>query len=221
MGGKKYLAMNALDHIARRYNISLAGARSPIEIPDMDRIELAALFSDLGYKVGAEIGVERGFYSLELLRNNPGLRLYCVDYWTAYQGYREHVTQDKLDGLYADAAQRLEPYEAVLMRGKPSVERAKEFKDGSLDFVYIDANHDLPNVIADIAAWEPKVRVGGIVAGHDYCSRKGKGYSLHVIEAVNAWTQSYRIEPWFVIGRKDVHEGEKRDRPRSWMWVKA
>jgi hypothetical protein len=63
--------------------------------------------------------------------------------------------------------------------------------------------------------------VGGIVAGHDYCSRKGKGYSLHVIEAVNAWTQSYRIEPWFVIGRKDVHEGEKRDRPRSWMWVKA
>jgi predicted O-methyltransferase YrrM len=197
-----------LEHISKRYGVEL-NSRSPIEIPDMDRIELAVLFSDLGYKVGAEIGVERGFYSLDLLRNNPGLRLYCVDYWTAYQGYREHVTQEKLDGLYADAAQRLEPYDAVLMRGKPSVERSKEFKDGSLDFVYIDANHVAEAVTEDLTVWTPKVKSGGIVSGHDYRVFEHKPF-VQVVPAVNDFTRARGIDPWFITSG---------DRTPSFLWV--
>lgn len=41
--------------------------------------------------------------------------------------------------------------------------------DGPVDFVYIDAAHDYESVKADIAAWWPKVKPGGILAGHDYC----------------------------------------------------
>ena len=36
-----------------------------------------------------------------------------------------------------------------------------------LDFVYIDACHEYSAVKADIAAWYPKVRVGGVLGGHD------------------------------------------------------
>lgn len=49
-----------------------------------------------------------------------------------------------------------------------SVEAAKQFKDGSIDFVFIDAAHDYDSVIADITAWLPKVKKGGIIAGYDY-----------------------------------------------------
>lgn len=50
---------------------------------------------------------------------------------------------------------------------KTSVEASKDFADGSLDAVYIDAEHDIDNVRADIRTWKPKVKKGGFVCGHD------------------------------------------------------
>lgn len=49
-----------------------------------------------------------------------------------------------------------------------SVDAAKTFSDGSLDAVFIDAEHTSEAVAADIAAWLPKVKPGGIIAGHDF-----------------------------------------------------
>ena len=51
---------------------------------------------------------------------------------------------------------------------KTSVEAAKDFEDGSLDAVYIDAEHDEENVRADIQAWRPKIKRGGVLSGHDF-----------------------------------------------------
>lgn len=39
------------------------------------------------------------------------------------------------------------------------------FVDDSLDFCYIDAQHDFLSVMQDITRWWPKVRSGGIIAG--------------------------------------------------------
>lgn len=193
---------------------------SPISIPNVDRWHsLTQLFRDLQFKVGAEIGVERGQFSKRLCVVNPGLKLYCVDPWLAYKGYREHVSQDKLDVFYEETCWRLADYDCTLIR-KSSVEASYRIPDGSLDFVYIDGNHSLLHVIQDLHYWVPKVRKGGIVAGHDFIRRKATGYLMHVVQAVHAYTDAYEIDPWFVLGSKEVVEGELRDKPRSWMWVK-
>jgi hypothetical protein len=114
------------------------------------------------------------------------------------------VTQEKLDGFYAEAHARLAEFgsRANIIRAA-SVETAAGFKDHSIDVVYIDGNHTLPYVIADVHAWAPKVRPGGMVCGHDY-GRRSVG---HVKEAVMTWTARYGIAPWFVF-TKD----------RSWTW---
>ena len=38
----------------------------------------------------------------------------------------------------------------------------------SLDFVYIDARHDYDGCLEDIVAWYPKLKKGGLIAGHDF-----------------------------------------------------
>jgi len=56
-------------------------------------------------------------------------------------------------------------YETI--RGGSS-ESARFFEDCSVDFVFIDANHTYDFVKADVLAWLPKIKPGGIIAGHDY-----------------------------------------------------
>lgn len=194
--------------------------RPPLEIPNVDRWHsLTQLFHDLDFKVGAEIGTERGIFAKRLCVTNPQLHLYCIDPWQAYRGYREHVNQQRLDDFYAEAQWRMAPFGATLIR-KFSTEAAAHFDDESLDFVYIDGNHSLLHVVQDFCYWVPKVRKGGIVSGHDYVQRINPSLGMHVVEAVNAYTQAYHISEWFVLGRKEVVKGELRERPRSWMWVK-
>lgn len=209
--------MDTLTYIKTKWGLDLA-QRSPIEIPNTNRETLARLFYLLEFRSGAEIGVERGKYSEVLCQQNPGVQLRCVDAWTAYKGYRDHVDQEKLDRFYLEAAERLRPYPGAQLVRKFSAEAAKDVKDGSLDFVYIDAAHDLCSVVTDISVWCRKVRPGGIVAGHDYLKAKLPSL-MHVPQAVHAWMDAYQLGPLFVLGRNAKVEGELRDDGRSWFYV--
>ncbi len=61
-----------------------------------------------------------------------------------------------------------------------SITAALDIANG-LDAVFIDGNHDYDFVSADIKAWLPKIKSGGIIAGHDICGMGHEG----VIRAVN------------------------------------
>jgi len=49
-----------------------------------------------------------------------------------------------------------------------SASAAALFADDSLDMVFIDADHQYDSVLRDLAAWWPKIRWDGRIAGHDY-----------------------------------------------------
>ena len=42
------------------------------------------------------------------------------------------------------------------------------YADGHFDFIYVDARHDYKGALVDMEAWWPKLKEGGIMAGHDY-----------------------------------------------------
>jgi len=131
------------------------------------RSDLAQHFASLGFTRGAEIGVERGKFAEVLCKAIPGLVLLAVDAWARKPGYREHVDEAQLADIEADARKRLKPYGALVVKGA-SVDVARGIPAGSLDFVYLDADHSEAEVTADIMAWLPKVRPGGVLAGHDF-----------------------------------------------------
>jgi len=189
----------------------------PLEIPNVGREDLPQFFKDLGFKTGAEIGVEQGLFS-ELICK-AGMKLYAIDSWLKYGDCQNHISQEEMDSFYEDTKKRLAPYDCAIIR-KFSLDAVKDFKDESLDFVYIDGAHDFQNVTNDIIEWSKKVRKGGVISGHDYIVIERPSDVIHVKWVIDAYTQAYKINPWYVLGRKDNVEGEKRDKQRSWMWIK-
>lgn len=203
--------MDTQAFILKKYHIDTQ-QRSPITIPNFGRKNLALLFTELGFKVGAEIGVLLGDYSRILCEANPKLKLYSIDPWLVYKEYKDLTPQKNFDDMYQQTKKVLSPYNCKIIR-KRSMEAIKDFSDNSLDFVYIDGNHEFTSEANDIHEWSKKVKTGGIIAGHDYRKYKYKSFS-HSYEVVNAYTSAYRIFTWFITDHA-------RDGIRSWFWVKT
>ena len=89
-------------------------------------------------------------------------------------------SNEKWDTLYKRACKISVDRKAAKVLRLTSVEASRLFSPGSLDFVYIDADHKYSSVVEDIDHWLPKVRVGGMIGGHDYSN----GWPS-VVEAVN------------------------------------
>jgi hypothetical protein len=202
--------MTTLEAITNRWKPVSTGTL-PITIPGVHRRDLANLFRKVGFTLGAEIGVMSGWHAKMICRRVPKLKLYCIDPWASTPGYPSW-DDDLHERHYKDAVTRLAPYDCCLMRLVSQV-AVRHFADGSLDFVYIDGDHRYQAVVADIASWLPKVRSGGIIAGHDYhrFAKKYTQYNSHVVDAVGGWTRAYFVDPWFVL------TGEKAG---TWFWVK-
>lgn len=214
--------MNTLNHILKKYNITVGREY----IINIDQIEsgkgLARLFDELGFKFGVEIGTDQGEYADVLLRTIPGLYLTCVDPWKA-EAYKSgeqpegNENQEFFDKRYKETVEKLKLYSQVRIKRATSMEALEDFADNSLDFVYIDGNHDFVNVARDIDGWIKKVRPGGILSGHDFVRYPFRKHN-HVKRVVEAYIASYRLFPTFVtnMARNEL----KRDKFRSWFLVK-
>lgn len=117
-----------------------------------------------GWKLGAELGVRRGHFSVYLVDNVPGLSMIAVDTW-AQEGISQNYERYKHDNNYKVVLDRFEcrPIEIKRML---THDAAKEVPDGSLDFAFIDASHEYEAVLQDIDDWRPKVK--DMLLGHDW-----------------------------------------------------
>lgn len=163
--------------------------------------------------VGAEIGVYCGQMSAHLLAHKY-LTLYMVDSWRDAAEQPAHYTRsgDFHAALPASTQERYmrRALEATLFAvtrrhvlRMDSLDAANQVEDGSLDFVFIDADHSYEGCRADIEAWLPKVKHGGLLGGHDYANKAypGFGVSRAVDEAVkrHGWTLDLGANfTWFV-----------------------
>jgi len=171
---------------------------APVRIRGLDRRRLVRHYGERGLLRGAEIGVDRGRFSEYMLKYNEGMSLLCVDPW-----------RWKLRGeaRYQSTLRRLAPYgERATVIRKDSFDAVHDVEDESLDFVYIDGDHTFDYVMTDIIWWAKKVRIGGMVSGHDYFRFRGAG----VVPAVNIYTQQHGITKWFLTD----------ERCPTWFWLR-
>jgi hypothetical protein len=151
------------------------------------RIQLIQLFPK--GSVGAEVGVFRGDMSQALMRIVRPAKLHLVDMWETWYSPEYAAQLDPLclpAPLPADTqgapamtgAQWLAAREhlEVMFAGQPvefhvgvSWQKAADFEDASLDWVYIDGDHRREGCLADLMAYYPKVKPAGLICGHDFC----------------------------------------------------
>lgn len=119
-------------------------------------------------EVGSWKGASAACMAVEIINSGKKIKFDCVDTW---RGSDEHSLNsiDQQEELYLTFLKNTEPVRNYITAYRTfSTKAAVLYKDESLDFVFIDAAHDYENVLADIKAWYPKVKRGGIIAGHDY-----------------------------------------------------
>ena len=137
--------------------------------PEMRSNFFPNLINKMGLKIGAEIGVDKGIFSNVLMQKSKLEKLYCIDIWQ---------NEDKFE-LTKSTLKPWMDIERVEIIRKLSIDASKDIPDDSLDFCYIDGDHSLEGIYVDLRAWIHKVKVGGILAGHDYKDGRASGTKDH------------------------------------------
>jgi len=152
---------------------------------------------------GVEVGVFRGVLSRYLVRNGVS-RLFMVDNWLPESRQPKHYkeTRDYCSGLTRDEAEanRQQALGVAAQSGGrakliqlSSVDAAALFNDRSMDFVFLDGDHSYAGVKADLAAWVPKVKIGGWICGHDYANALPQYDFSGVDRAVDEWASLWGV----------------------------
>lgn len=148
--------------------------------------------------LGVEVGVFEGAFSAFLLANWRGRKLISVDPWLAWgDEYVDDCNQDqaRMDRFQETARQRLAPFgdRSEIWR-LTSREAAAQVHDASLDFVYIDAQHHEAAVTEDLNLWYPKLRSGGLFAGHDFLDGSFSYGVFGVKTAVTQFVEKHHLD---------------------------
>ncbi|KAG2427390.1 hypothetical protein HYH02_014610 [Chlamydomonas schloesseri] len=125
----------------------------------------------MGLKVGVELGVQRAHYAADMLSKWPSCtRYYLVDIWRQQVNYEDlaNVDNKEQEKILQEAKANVARFgsKVVFLRNF-TYEAAKAITE-PLDFVYVDARHDYCGTYEDIELFWPKLRNGGVMAGHDY-----------------------------------------------------
>ena len=124
---------------------------------------------DVFVEIGCYLGRSGCFFGDALRTTGKRVTLLCVDVWPAQFDFQDGsgtVIEAPFETFLANVRQCRLTKIIVPLRCESL--RAAQFVTNNLAAVFIDGEHDYDNCKADIAAWMPKVRQGGILAGHDF-----------------------------------------------------
>jgi hypothetical protein len=152
---------------------------------------------------GVEIGVDHGDFSNQILEKWTG-HLFLVDFWKEFEG----TMQDEQDRRCQYVKDRFKNDPRVTVIRETSVEASRRFIKGQFDWIYIDADHSYDAVRADLEAWYPLLREGGLFMGHDYLTGAS---NFQVKVAVDEFAEKLK---------KNVNVIEANSIWPSWWFVK-
>jgi predicted O-methyltransferase YrrM len=161
---------------------------------------LANFMTAQGYKTFVEVGCKEGRTTGHILKTVPDSRVIAIDPWIAdpapangdptredYKAWDFAKIEREFWENVGDAKDRCSMWRMT------SAEAASKFYHQwpwpptiaeKADLVFIDALHDYESVLQDFRLWWPHVRVGGLIATHDF-NHKWPGVERAVADSFN------------------------------------
>jgi predicted O-methyltransferase YrrM len=122
-------------------------------------------------EVGSWLGRSTAFMGRAIRESGKAIRFDAVDTWIGCDAWQHKVVAREGGSIlqrFTENMRRCGVADHVHPVVGASVDVATRYADASIDLVFIDATHEFASVIADVRAWLPKVKPGGVLAGHDY-----------------------------------------------------
>lgn len=147
-----------------------------------------------------EIGCWKGkstvFMAVEIVNSGKTIKFDAID---TFKGSEEHHNFDSIinDTLQQEFLSNIAPVKHIVtpVIGDSSL-LASNYKDGSIDFLFIDGDHSFEGVVKDIQAWLPKMKEGGVIAGDDFLMEEFPGVTEAVTSCLSDVNQYGQI--WYV-----------------------
>jgi predicted O-methyltransferase YrrM len=148
-------------------------------------LEMVNTFGDESHfvEVGNWKGRSASYMAVEIINSGKRIKFDCIDIHTMWETqYEDFLENTKL------VKEIINPIIG------PSNEIVNQYKNESLDFVFIDASHDYEDILEDMKNWLPKIKVGGVFAGHDYSPHNPYEHSIGVDKAVDDFFGKDNVE---------------------------
>lgn len=127
---------------------------------------------------------------------NAFKKVTTIDPWTS--GIGDVTDRCDMQEVYEGVLERFKDTENIKIIKGFSFDIVEKVKDNSLDMIYVDGAHDYANVSRDLKQWIPKVKKGGVIAGHDY-RRKFEGVIKAVHENVGTPDKIFKDTSWLKV----------------------
>ncbi len=120
----------------------------------------------------AEIGVWKGDFAYQVLKNCPNIeKYYLVDPWRHLKDWKKpfNVSNEQFNSVFETTMRKLDfaKDKICVLRGT-TLEVVDQINDSELDLVYIDGDHTAKGIVIDLIKLFPKVKEGGVIGGDDY-----------------------------------------------------
>lgn len=114
-------------------------------------------------EVGAFMGKSASYAGVEIINSGKNIKYDIVDHFMG------SLNDPVGNGCKDICLKNIEPVSSVVkLVNLPSVVAATLYADNSLDYVFLDGDHNYEGIKADLIAWYPKLKSGALFAGHDY-----------------------------------------------------
>jgi hypothetical protein len=121
----------------------------------------------------------------------------CVDPWrNGYDPTDESSHAWPMSIVEHQFDQLRKKFTGIIKYKMDSASAVLDFKDRSLDFIYIDGNHLYDFVKKDIEIWLPKLKKPGFIAGHDYGNKSTPGVKFAVNEILGEPDAMFSDKSW-------------------------
>jgi hypothetical protein len=133
--------------------------------------------------VSIELGVAEGLFSRDILAMGSALHYMIDSYKTLHQPGDAGNNQEWHNKNFRNAYAITESFgEKRQIIKALTTFAATDFPNEVADLIYVDADHSYGGCIADIQAFWPKLKPGGIMAFHDYDNERDYGVKQAVTE---------------------------------------